>query len=226
MIAMPDKDLFDTYPYMHTVDAINPRNFYAGYHIISDQITREGLDVVCKNLIGVISAGTLGDIVEFGCYAGTTSVFIRRVLNHHAPDQDRTFHVYDSFQGLPAKAKQDESAGGVDFQVGRLAVPKRELLRQFQRAGLTPPVIHKGWFNELTDKDVPEHIAFAFLDGDFYESIIDSLRLVYPRMTKGGIIAIDDYQREALPGVTSAVRDFFQDKKYSLSVSQNIAIIK
>ena len=36
--------------------------------------------------------------------------------------------------------------------------------------------MHKGWFDQLSDREVPEQIAFAFLDGDFYSSIIDSLR--------------------------------------------------
>ena len=52
---------------------------------------------------------------------------------------------------------------------------------------------------------MPEKIAFAFLDGDFYESIKDSLRLVIPKMSRDGVIIVHDYTNLALPGVKRAV---------------------
>ncbi|HSH17786.1 MAG TPA: TylF/MycF/NovP-related O-methyltransferase [Candidatus Saccharimonadales bacterium] len=167
--------------------------------------------------------GADGAVVEFGCYIGTTSLFIRRLLDVY--NSDKPFHVYDSFAGLPDKAVQDSSPIGADFQAGELSVSRKQFLEQFHKARLRPPIVHKAWFNQLTAQDVPNKIAFAFLDGDFYESIIDSLRLVWPRMQPGGIITIDDAGREALPGVDRAIRDFFQDKQQRITVTQNIAII-
>ncbi len=58
-----------------------------------------------------------------------------------------------------------------------------------------------------------------------YESIIDSLRLVWPRLASGGVITVDDYQRDALPGVERAVSDFFQHKLVRIHHEQQIAII-
>lgn len=193
------------------------------YPIISDQIKRPALETVLSELEKALLNGTEGDVVEFGCYIGTTSLFVRRLLDAYS--SDKAFHVYDSFEGLPPKAAQDASAVGVDFKAGELSVGKRQLLEQFHKANLKSPIIHKGWFNQLEPSDAPEKIAFAFLDGDFYDSIIDSLRLVYPRMQPGGVITIDDYQRETLPGVERAVRDYFQNKKLTVRVSHNIAII-
>ena len=72
----------------------------------------------------------------------------------------------------------------------------------------------------------PAHPVFAFLDGDFYGSITDSLRLVWPRLALGGIITIDDYQRDALPGVERAVRDFFKNISIDIRHEASIAIIK
>jgi O-methyltransferase len=168
-----------------------------------------------------------GAIVEFGCYIGTTSLFIRRVLDSTNQSASREFHVYDSFEGLPAKSSQDSNAAGVDFEAGKLYVSRKEFLQQFRAAGLQPPVTHKGWFNQLPLDDVPNPIAFAFLDGDFYDSIISSLRLVWPHMSPGGTIVIDDYKRETLPGVERAIHDFFQGKQlHSLRAEQNKAIIE
>lgn len=210
----------------HQLKKDDPRNWYRGAPIISDQITRQELEVVCHNLEAVLAADVTGAIVEFGCYVGTTSLFIRRILDEQGQSATRPFHVYDSFDGLPPKSPQDHNAAGVDFEPGKLYVSKKEFLHQFHSSGLTPPTIHKGWFNQLANSDVPEPIAFAFLDGDFYGSIIDSLRLVWPRMAPGGRIVIDDYQRQTLPGVEKAIRDFFQNKPLQLRASQNKAIIQ
>ena len=217
----------------HRLDPKHPRNQFQGEPSISDQITREGLSVVWRNLEKILEAHIPGDVVEFGCYAGTTSLFIRRLLNQAEATKntpvERAFHVYDSFEGLPEKTPPDANAAGVDFEAGKLYVSKKEFLQVFKNAGLRPSVIHKGWFNALQATDVPEHIAFAFLDGDFYDSIISSLRLVYPRMSEGGIILIDDYKRETLPGVERAIADYFQKQPAiirNLRAEANIAIIQ
>jgi O-methyltransferase len=210
----------------HRLSTGNPRNWFRGHQILSDQITREGLEVVISCLEQTLRDEIEGAVVEFGCYVGTTSVYIRRVLDKNQQSDTREFHVYDSFEGLPEKSRQDSNAAGVDFEAGKLFVTKKEFLQQFRAGNLRAPIIHKGWFNELSAQAVPEPIAFAFLDGDFYESIISSLRLVWPRMNKGGRIVIDDYQRETLPGVERAIHDFFQGKQIRLRASQNKAIIE
>lgn len=200
------------------------------YPLISEQVTKLQVEVILRELTRVLDAGVEGDIVEFGCYIGTTSLFIRRLLDHnqttsvkgrsfHAPE----FHVYDSFEGLPEKSVWDASPSGEQFTAGELAVSKKQFLREFQKAHLQPPIVHKGWFSNLTEKDVPEKIAFAFLDGDFYESIRDSLRLVLPRMQKGGVIVVDDYAREALPGAAKAVHEYFQP--YHIKAVHNLGVI-
>lgn len=193
------------------------------YPIISEQIKWPALDTVLSQLDTVLNSGIKGDIVEFGCYIGTTSLFIRRLLDMSG--SNKKFHVYDSFEGLPPKTAQDQSTVGTAFQAGKLYTGKKQLLTEFRKAHLHPPIIHKSWFSELTDREVPGRIAFAFLDGDFYTSIIESLRLVWPRLAHGGSICIDDYQREALPGVERAVRDFLQDKPRRITVAHNIATI-
>ncbi len=193
----------------------------AKYPLISDQVSKEQLAVILSELEKVLPRLD-GAVVEFGCYVGTTSLFVRRLLD--ACGDTRAFHVYDSFEGLPAKTTQDESRAGEQFQAGELAVGKKQFMREFQKAGLRPPIIHKGWFKDLTATDVPSHIAFAFLDGDFYDSIRDSLKLVLPRMQPGGVIIVDDYVREALPGVAKAVHELLGDP--AITTSHNLGIIK
>lgn len=160
-----------------------------------------------------------GDLVEMGCYKGDTSLLLASLLvENHVDKSVKKLWIYDSFEGLPEKSGFDESVLGVDFKGGELFVTKREVKERFLRAGLPVPVIKKAWFSDLTLDDLPHEIAFAFLDGDFYESIRDSLRLVGPRMNPGGTLVVHDYTNPALPGVKKAVDEWrrTQDKQFRL----------
>lgn len=192
------------------------------HSLISDQVNPAQVSVILYELERVLKKGLDGDIVEFGCYIGTTSLFIRRLLD--ASHDARAFHVYDSFEGLPPKTMQDNSRAGEQFQAGELSVSKKAFIREFQKAHLATPLIHKGWFGELTTSDIPERIAFAFLDGDFYSSIRDSLKLVLPRMQQGSVIVVDDYAREALPGAAKAVHEVFTPEQ--VVTVHNLGVIK
>lgn len=194
------------------------------YPIISNQIGKPALSAVLKEFEKTLGQAVDGDVVELGCYIGTTTLFMRRLMNAYA--SEKLFYAYDSFEGLPTKASQDNSGAGEQFRAGTLTVTKKQFLQEFKRSNLKPPVIHKGWFKDVRPEQLPTQISFAFLDGDFYQSILDSLRLVWPRLASGGVITIDDYQRDALPGVEWAVRDFFQAKAIQLHHEHNIAIIR
>ena len=161
-----------------------------------------------------------GDFVELGCYEGDTSILLAEILAH----SDKQLWIYDSFEGLPEKTSEDDSEAGRNFQKGVLAVSKRDVKLRFLRSGLPVPIIKKAWFNELTDADLPGEIAFAFLDGDLYQSIKDSLRLVEDKMADGGVIVVHDYNNPELPGVTRAVDEWTNGRK--LVQKDSLAIIQ
>ncbi len=190
--------------------------------IISDQITPAELCVILDELDMVLSSSVAGSIVEFGCYSGTTSLYIQRLIDRHGP---REFHVYDSFAGLPDKTSHDNSPVGEQFKTGELAVSKKEFIMNFKKAGLRLPHIHKAWFSELTPSDVPDAISFAFLDGDYYESIRDSLVLITPKLSPGAVIIVDDYMNEALPGAAIATDEWLQFHPAKLLTVHSLAII-
>jgi len=161
-----------------------------------------------------------GDFVEMGCYKGDTSLMLAEVLKN----SDKKLWIYDSFEGLPEKSKKDNSPLGEDFKKGELLVTKREVKERFLRAGLKVPMIKKAWFSELTDLDLPEKIVFCFIDGDFYESIRDSLKLVKNKMVSGGVMIVHDYNNPALPGVKKAVDEWLGTR--GLQVLESCAIIR
>jgi O-methyltransferase len=194
------------------------------YPIVSDQITPQELAVIVRECQKVLAAGVPGDIVELGCYVGTTSLFLQRLLK--ANGTGKVLHVYDSFADLPDKLPQDASPAGEQFKGGELVATKAQFIKHFKQAGLPLPVIHKAWFEDLTIQDTPQTISFAFLDGDFYSSILASLKVVWPKLQPGAVVVIDDYQTEALPGVRQALKEWSRDHSFTLQVEASLAIVR
>lgn len=158
--------------------------------------------------------GVDGDIVEIGCHAGGTSVFLQMLIDNYAPD--RKLHLYDSFRGMPEPGAKDAY-----LVKGDRPSTINQVHRNFAHFGLaTVPEIHPGWFEHTLPHQLPPTIAAAYLDGDFYDSIMISLQCVWPRLSPNGIIIIDDYADVArapnafakLPGVKLACDDFFAEK--------------
>ena len=180
---------------------------------VSQEETEKILELARKSLVSP------GDFVELGCYKGDTSLLLAEIIK----DTDHILYIYDSFEGLPEKTEKDQSALGENFKAKELFVTKREVKERFLRAGYKLPVIKKAWFNELKEADLPERIAFAFLDGDFYESIRDSLRLIEKKIN--GIIIVHDYLNPALPGVKRAVDEWLINKQVKTETFQSMIII-
>jgi O-methyltransferase len=170
---------------------------------IINQVSDLELETIIHELGYTLSSEISGDIVEFGCYAGETSLEIAQFLK--SANSSKTLYLYDSFEGLPEKHEHDHSPLGKDFTSGKLSATKSSVLNKFKKANLPTPKIKKAWFKDLKQTDLPDKISFAFLDGDFYESIKDSLNLVLPKMSKNSKVLIHDYKNPALPGVMRAV---------------------
>lgn len=194
------------------------------YSLVSDQVDKKELGIILEAFEQCLVDSVAGDVVEFGCYTGTTSLFLERLIVSYGGDKQ--LHVYDSFAGLPEKSMQDSSPVGTHFKAGELLATKKELIAHFKKAGLRTPYIHKAWFSDLASNDVPDSIAFAYLDGDFYASILDPLKLIWNKLSSGACVAVDDYGREALPGVTKAVDEFCSMNSCGLSVHNSIALIR
>jgi O-methyltransferase len=154
--------------------------------------------------------GVEGDVVEIGCHAGGTSVFLQMLIDNFAPG--RTLHLYDSFQGMPEPGPKDAY-----LVKGDRPSTIDQVHQCFADFGMPVPEIHPGWFKDTLPGQLPAKIAAAYLDGDFYDSIMISLSEVWPRLSPNGIIIVDDYADlerapnafAKLPGVKLACDDFF-----------------
>ncbi len=190
--------------------------------LLSDQVNEREIAIIKHELQQVLTSNVDGDVVEFGCYVGTTSVFLQSLL----VSTDKKLHVYDSFSGLPAKSIEDHSPAGEQFKEGELTASKQEFINNFKHLGLPLPIIHKCWFSNLLPEALPNSISFAYLDGDYYHSILDPLKLIWPKLTHGARIVIDDYHTEQLPGVKKAVAVWGQHHGFHIKTEASLAIIE
>lgn len=193
------------------------------YSLVSDQMEYDELSVIVREASAIIDRQISGSFVELGCYTGTTALYIRRLLNDRGAQNE--LHVYDSFDGLPEKTSADNSPAGEQFRAGELRASKQQLIKHFRQAGLQLPIIHKGWFEELTDADMPKEIAFAFLDGDFYTSIASSLNVITPHLIPGAIVLVDDYTNEALPGAQKAADAWAKKHEKNIRAEKSLGIV-
>lgn len=166
-----------------------------------------------------ILSGVPGDVVELGCNRGKTSVFFGMLLRHYGSSAE--LHLYDSFQGLPAPCQHDAY-----LHEGELVADVAEVEDNFRKWQLAPPRLHPGWFQETLPSALPDQIAFAYVDVDFYDSTKICLESIYPRLAPNAVVMIDDYcdsqvNRNAwpgLPGVKLACDHFFALRPERLSV--------
>ena len=144
----------------------------------------------------VLARGVPGDLMETGVWRGGATILMRAVLKVNGVT-DRRVWVADSFEGLPppdpAKYPLDEKL--VLNQFKELAVSLEEVQRNFGRYNLLDDQVRflKGWFRDSLPGAPVERLAVLRLDGDLYESTMDTLVHMYPKLSVGGYAIIDDY---------------------------------
>jgi O-methyltransferase len=157
----------------------------------------------------VIARGIPGDLIEAGVWRGGASIFMRAILRALG-DTGRHVWVADSFRGLPKPDAEHYPAdtGDRHWTSRPLAVSLAAVQRNFERYGLLDDRVHflEGWFKDTLPNAPFERLAVMRLDGDMYESTIDALRALYPKLAVGGYVIIDDYG--AVPGCKAATDDF------------------
>lgn len=182
------------------------------------------MTTILSQLGSVLEKNIEGDVVELGCNVGTTSLFIRRVLDAYGSDKE--FHVYDSFQGLPVISLNDISKTGRQYKQGDCLTSEKTLIDNFKSAGLALPKIHSGWFKDIPDDEYPNKVCFAFFDGDLYYSIMDSFEKIYHRISSQGVAVVHDYGWEILPGVKLACDHFLSDKAEQMWGINNVGFME
>lgn len=165
-----------------------------------------------------------GCVVECGVWRGGMSAAIAEILG-----KDRTYYLFDSFEGLP-EAKE------VDGETARIWQNDKDSPTYFDNCSAEIAFaqkamdssqakdfnIVKGWFSDtLPLFDTQEKIALLRLDGDWYDSTMDCLVNLFPKVAPGGMIIIDDYY--AWDGCARAVHDYLSENKLAVRIRQSQA---
>lgn len=177
-------------------------------------------------LAGVVVEADLaqrpGLIIEAGTALGGSAIVM---ASAKAPG--RRMKVYDVFGMIPPPTDKD----GADVHARYEAIQRGEsrglrgetyygyrddvlgeVTASFARLGV--PVedndvdLVRGLFQDTIDLDEP--VAFAHLDGDWYESTMTCLERIAPLLSPGGRIVLDDYF--AWSGCTTAVDEYFANR--------------
>jgi len=149
-----------------------------------------------------------GDLVETGVWRGGSCIFMAAILKAWN-ETDRSVYVCDSFEGLP-KPKDHEypvDRGDTHWTAGFLSVPLEKVQSNFEGYDLLSDNVKfvKGWFSDTLPVLDVEKISLLRLDGDMYESTIVALENLYPKLSVGGYVVVDDW---GLPNCKRAVEDY------------------
>jgi O-methyltransferase len=173
--------------------ASDPQNYLEGVHADTGRVegaetmigTRQ-LDNIQFCITDVLHRKVPGDLIEAGAWRGGVTIFMRAVLKAYG-DNERRVWVADSFEGLPKNTE--------NLREGDMAVSLDEVRENFARYGLLDENVHflKGFFN-ATLPDAPiSKLSILRADADLYESTMDVLTNLYPKLSVGGYAIFDDY---------------------------------
>ncbi len=157
----------------------------------------------------VVADGVPGDLAETGAWRGGVTIFMRAVLAALG-DPDRRVWVADSFKGLPKPdAMRWPADAGDDHHVYQdLRIGVDRVRDNFERFGLLDDRVRflEGWFEDTLPDAPIERLAVLRLDGDMYGSTMVALEALYPKLSPGGYLIVDDYG--AVPACRQAVEDY------------------
>ncbi|MBI9035415.1 MAG: class I SAM-dependent methyltransferase [Bacteroidales bacterium] len=196
---------------------VNPTDRFYGYDWPANAMTMIGMNRL-NNLETcvrkVIFDEIEGDFIETGVWRGGATILMRALLKE-LNVEDRKIWLADSFEGLPVpntKEYPDDYRSDL-YKRKILKASIEEVKNNFEHFDLLDEqvVLVKGWFKDSLPKIEIEKIAVLRLDGDLFESTHLALKYLYPKLTSGGYIIVDDYN--AFPYCKKAVDSFREENK-------------
>jgi O-methyltransferase len=167
-----------------------------------------------------IERGVLGDLVECGVYAGAQAAAMALAIMQgplYVPSLSiRRVHLFDSFTGIPAGGPNDTEWLAAGHQPGHSTCSLAQVKTNMRSWGIDESLLvyHPGMFSDtMTLERTPNwcgesqvrKIAVLRLDGDLYESTKTAMTYLYPLLSQGGWVIVDDF---ALSGCRKAIYEF------------------
>jgi hypothetical protein len=185
----------------------------------------ERIYALCKSVEYIVQNNIPGDIVECGVWKGGSMMAVARTLMDLC--SERTLYLFDTFEGMPEPIGLDK-----DFK-GRLAADRMlvadkatsmmwayseldDVKRNLRRVGYDSNrlVFVKGKIEKTIPQQSPARVSLLRLDTDWYESTYHELVHLYPRLSPGGVLIIDDYGH--WEGAKKAVDCYIEENKLKI----------
>ena len=170
----------------------------------------------------VLANGVAGDFIETGVWRGGVTILMRGMLEAWG-DTDRRVWVADSFQGLPSPDAEayPQDVGHDMSDVATLQVSADQVRVNFERYGLLDDRVEflEGWFADTLASAPIGQLAILRLDGDMYQSTMDSLGALYPKLSVGGFVIVDDY------GAWQPCRQAVDDYRATHGITDEIVVV-
>jgi O-methyltransferase len=148
-----------------------------------------------------------GQAAEVGSYRGGSAWFIASAFKAQL-DEDVPLHVFDTFAGHPAAAISGQDTF---HEPGNFSDTSYEAVRDY----LSPfphVVLHPGDILESLPGLADAVYRLVHLDTDLYLPTRACLEYFEPRLSRGGVIVLDDYASKRCEGVRSAVVEYLEGK--------------
>jgi hypothetical protein len=171
----------------------------------------------------VINRNIPGAFVECGVWKGG-SCMLACLAALEEGSRDRDFYLYDTFTGMSEPTEHDRVAYSGRLVTERWEenfssweVPRDAVEQNLESTGYPKERLHyvEGKVEKTLKHTVPEPIALLRLDTDWYESTARELEVLYPRLSPGGVLIIDDYGH--FTGARKAVDEYFSPGDLLLS---------
>jgi O-methyltransferase len=158
----------------------------------------------------IVADGVEGDLIEAGVWRGGASILMRATLDALGAS-DRDVWVADSFAGFPSEAEASPPEDRRDLShFDFMAVPLDEVRANFARLGFEEGVrFVPGYFEQTMPALRGRTWSLLRLDGDTYEATRAALESLYPGLSAGGYVIVDDY--ELLPECSRAVDEYREE---------------
>ena len=175
------------------------------------------LRILCES---VLQQDVPGDFIETGVWRGGACILMRGVLASFGIT-DRRVWVADSFCGLPAPdaATYPADKGDTHHELDPLRVSRAEVEENFNKYALLDDQVQflEGWFKDTLPTAPIDKLALLRLDGDMYQSTFEAISTLYPKLSAGGYVIVDDFG--AVPGSAEAVRDYLASRDEEVEFS-------
>lgn len=160
-----------------------------------------------------------GAIVECGVWRGGSMMAVAMTLLEQG-DVSRDLYLFDTFTAMPPSGPEDFLANGqkvVDLVEGDVIpeeyafLPIDAVRDAMASTGYPIERTHfvQGLVEDTIPAQAPDAIALCRLDTDYYASTKHELEHLYPNITSGGVLVIDDYGH--FLGAKQAVDEYFPD---------------